>query len=92
MGGDLVLEVKPDRSTVSEWHSSKHLDSQKHIICPLENRGAWGGANDISAPDDSIFLISFRVLDTAAIVDRATGDFKWPWGQGRSPTNTIPPF
>lgn len=83
MGGDLVLEVKPDGSTVSEWRSSEHLDSQKHIICPLENRGAWGGANDISAPDDSIFLISFRVLDTVAIVDRATGDFKWQWGPGQ---------
>ena len=83
MGGDLVLEVKPDGSTVSEWRSSEHLDSQKHIICPLEHREAWGGANDISAPDDSIFLISFRVLDTVAIVDRATGDFKWQWGPGQ---------
>jgi len=80
MGGDLVLEVTTDGSTVNEWRSSDHLDTQEHVICPLESRSAWGGANDLSTPDDSTFLISFRILDTVAIVDRATGGFKWQWG------------
>ena len=92
MGGDLVLEVTPDGSTVDEWRSSEHLDTQKHVICPLEGRGAWGGANDISAPDDNTFLISFRILDTVAIVDRATGDFKWQWGPGQISHQHNPTF
>ena len=83
MGGDLVLEVTPDGSTVNEWRSEDQLDPQQHVICPLEGRAAWGGANDISAPDDSTFLISFRILDTVAIVDRASGEFKWQWGPGQ---------
>ena len=83
MGGDLVIEVTPGGDTVNEWRSSDHLDTQEHIICPLEGRAAWGGANDISAPDDGNFLISFRILDTVAIVDRVTGDFRWAWGAGQ---------
>ena len=75
MGGDRVLEVTPDGSTVNEWRSEDQLDPQQHVICPLEGRAAWGGANDISTPDGT-FLISFRILDTVAIVDRATGKFK----------------
>jgi hypothetical protein len=43
---------------------------------------AWGGANDFTALDDGSFLISFRILDTVALVDRDTGDFAWKWGRG----------
>ena len=82
MGGDRVLEVTPDGSTVNEWRSEDQLDPQQHVICPLEGRAAWGGANDISTPDGT-FLISFRILDTVAIADRATGKFKWQWGPGQ---------
>ena len=83
MQGDLVAEVTPEGTIVNEWRSSDHLNPQEDIICPLEARTGWGGANDISAPDDDSFLISFRVLDTVAIVDRATGEFTWKWGRGQ---------
>ena len=80
MHGDLVTEVTPDGSVVNEWRSSDHLDLKTDVICPLEGRGSWGGANDLAASDDGTFLISFRILDTVAMVDRATGEFSWKWG------------
>jgi len=83
MQGDLVTEVTPGGTVVDEWRSSDHLDPETDIICPLEGRGSWGGANDLSASEDGTFLISFRILDTVAMVDRATGEFRWKWGPGR---------
>ena len=89
MNGDLVVETTPGGSVVSEWRSSGHLNPQEDIICPLENRFSWGGANDLTVVengengDDGRFLISFRILDTVALVDRSTGEFVWKWGPGQ---------
>ena len=83
MFGDQVVEVTPDGTEVNAWHSGDHLDPETDVICPLENRAAWGGANDLtSSPDGSTFLISFRILDTVALVDRASGEITWKWGPG----------
>ena len=83
MFGDQVVEVAPDGTEVNAWHSADHLDPESDAICPLENRAAWGGANDLtSSPDGSTFLISFRILDTVALVDRGTGEITWKWGPG----------
>ena len=83
MFSDQVVEVTPDGTEVSVWRSAGHLDPETDVICPLETRDAWGGANDLTAsPDGSTFLISFRILDTVALVDRATGEMTWKWGPG----------
>jgi hypothetical protein len=81
--GDLVVEMTPGGSIVNEWHASDHLDPEQDVICPLENRLSWGGANDLTALDDGRFLISFRVLDTVALVERSSGRFVWKWGRGQ---------
>ena len=83
MLGDLVVETTPEGAIVYEWRSSDHLDPQGDLICPLEGRGSWGGANDLTALEDGGFLISFRVLDTVARVDRNRGGFAWKWGPGQ---------
>ena len=83
MQGDLVTEVTPSGTVVNEWRSSDHLDPETDVICPLEGRSSWGGANDLTASDDGTFLISFRILDTVAMVDLATGEFRWKWGPGQ---------
>ena len=49
----------------------------------MEGRGSWGGANDLEALEDRNFLISFRILNTVALVDRQTGGFIWKWGPGQ---------
>ena len=83
MTGDLVVEITSSGSVVNEWRSSGHLNPQEDIICPLESRASWGGANDLTAVEDSQFLISFRILNTVALVDRSTGEFVWKWGPGQ---------
>ena len=58
-----------------------------------ESRDAWGGANDLtSSPDGSTFLISFRILDTVALVGPVYGGVHLEVGpRATSPINTIPP-
>ena len=83
MLGDQVVEVAPDGTEVNLWRSADHLDPATDVICPLERRDAWGSANDLTAsPDGCTFLVSFRILDTVAMVDRSTGEFTWKWGSG----------
>ena len=81
MQGDLVVEMTPDGTVVYEWRSWEHLDPEEDIICPLETRVSWGGANDLTALDDGGFLISFRILNTVARVDRNSSGFLWKWGK-----------
>ena len=83
MMGDLVVEVKPDGSVVYEWRSVEHLSIEEDIICPLESRLQWSGANDLTPLDNGNFLISFRLLSSVAMVDRSTGSFIWKWGPGQ---------
>ena len=83
MFSDQVVEVAPDGTEVNVWRSADHLDLETDVICPLESRDVWGGANDLTASaDGSTFLISFRILDTVALVDRSTGAMTWKWGSG----------
>ena len=81
--GDQVVEVAPDGTEVGVWRSADHLDPETDVICPLERRDAWGSGNDLTASlDGRTFLISFRILDTVAMVDRSTGEITWKWGPG----------
>ena len=82
MLGDLVAEITAEGSVLYEWHSSDQLRPEEDIICPLENRRARGGANDLTPLENGNFLISFRILDTVAMVDRSSGEFTWKWGPG----------
>ena len=83
MFSDQVVEVTSAGVEVDVWRSADHLVPETDMICPLERRDAWGGANDLtSSPDGSTFLISFRILDTVALVDRSTSEITWKWGPG----------
>ena len=83
MLSDQVVEVTSAGVEVDVWRSADHLVPETDMICPLERRDAWGGANDLtSSPDGSTFLISFRILDTVALVDRSTSEITWKWGPG----------
>lgn len=81
MWGDVVREVSPQGEPVSEWLSWEHLDPETDTICPLESRKEWTHANSIALTPDGDLLLSFRLIDTVAIVDRLSGAFKWKWGK-----------
>lgn len=82
MLGDVIAEIAPDGSTVYEWRSWEHLSLDEDKICFLEARREWTHGNSLSLTLDGNFLISFRLIDVVAIIDRATGDFNWKWGPG----------
>ena len=82
MLGDLVREVTPSDDTVSEWRSWEFMDVDEEIICHLEPRHEWSHGNCVNLTADGDLLVSYRIIDTVGIADRATGEFKWKWGPG----------
>lgn len=82
MLGDVILEVDPKGEVVHRWNSWEHLDVEEDVICPLEHRMEWSHGNSIYTTPDGDWLLSMRRLDTIAVIDRETGDFKWRWGRG----------
>jgi hypothetical protein len=92
MLGELVQEITPDGKVVYEWRSCDVLSVDEDVICPLENRKEWTHANSIKVNDEGDILISLRLIDDVAIIDRATGKFKWKWGKGRLSHQHHPTF
>lgn len=82
MWGDSLQEITPRGKVIWEWLSYEHLDPKIDVICPLCPRDQWAEANSCAIlPNDDI-LISFRRINTVCIVEKATGNIKWRWGQG----------
>ena len=82
MVGDALREVTPDGCTVWEWRAHTALDPARDVICPLHPRHEWSHCNTVEELPDGNLLVSFRHLDTIAIVDKASGAFTWRWGPG----------
>ena len=80
MLGDLVREVTPDNETVWEWRAWERLNVDEDIICPLEARREWSHGNTLNITPEGDLLVSYRLISTVGIVDRASGEFKWKWG------------
>ena len=79
MWSDYLREVDPAGNAVWEWHAYEALDVDEDIICPFENRTEWTHANACAVLADGNILISFRKLNTIAIIDRQTGKFAWKY-------------
>lgn len=82
MFGDLVQEVAPDGTVVFEWPSWEHLDPEKDVICPLEDRVEWTHGNSLKVTPEGDLLVSYRRTSVVGIVDRKRGHFRWRWGPG----------
>ena len=82
MLGDVVREITPAGDVVYEWTSWDHLDFDEDSICFLEGREEWTHQNALNVTHDGDLLVSFRQTDTVGIVDKASGEFRWKWGQG----------
>jgi hypothetical protein len=80
MIGDVIREVDPQGSIVWEWPAHQALDPSVDILCPLHQRTEWTHCNSIDELPNGDILVSFRLIDTIAIVDRASGLFTFKWG------------
>ncbi len=81
MWGDFFAEVTPGGDVAWEWHSHEYLDVEEDVICPLCPRSEWLHTNSCQPLPDGDILTTFRLTNTAAIVDRKTGGFRWKWGR-----------
>lgn len=82
MWADSFREITPDGKIVWEWLAYEHLDLGTDVICPLDRREEWTHGNSCVVLPDGNVLTTFLALDTVAIIDKKTGDFKWRWGPG----------
>jgi hypothetical protein len=80
MWADAFREITPEGKVVWEWLGYEHLDPETDAICPLCFRSEWTHANTCFVLPDGNLLTSFLTLNTIAIIDKVTGDFKWRWG------------
>ena len=76
MIGDVIREVSQAGEVVWEWCAK---DSELIEISLAEDchRGEWAHANSISPAPDGNILVSFRHLDTIALIDKASGKLTW---------------
>lgn len=82
MWGSVLQEITPEGKVVWEWLSYEHLDFELDAITPGCWRFAWPGWNSLAElPDGNIMTSSYNTSNIL-IIDRATGDIKWRWGQG----------
>ena len=79
---DKIIEVDKNGKVVWEWHAYEHLDPEKDVICPLCRRYEWTHCNSVFETKNGDILTSFRPIDTVAIIDKKSGNFKWKWGRG----------
>ena len=82
MWGDAVRKIDPSGNVLEEWRSWEHFDFDHDRICPLESHKEWTHSNALDVGPAGQWLISFRLTDTVAIVDPASGEFRWKWGPG----------
>ena len=76
MFADVVREIDPDGKLVWEWRF-KDIDPNSFALAEDCHRGEWAHSNSVAPTLDGNILISFRHLDTIAIVDRASKEIVW---------------
>ena len=79
---DALQEITPNGKVVWEWLAYEHIDFDEDVICPLCTRDTWTYINSLEVLPDENILVSFRNIDTIAIIDKTTGHYKWRWGRG----------
>jgi hypothetical protein len=76
-----LREVTRDGQIEWSWFCADHLDLETDVLCPLCPRHCWGFINGFDLMPNGDILVCLRLLNDLAIVDRATGQFKWRLGR-----------
>ncbi len=84
MWGEAIQEIdRETKEVVWEWLTFEHLDVATDIIGPLHPRDRWTNINAVHVLPDGNLLVSFRCINTIAVIDRESGDITWRWGAGK---------
>ena len=83
MWGEAIQEINREtKEVIWEWNSFDHLDVEIDLIGPLHPRDRWTNLNAITIMPDGNLLVSFRRINTIAIIERTTKEIIWRWGPG----------
>ncbi len=88
--GDYLREVTPSGDTVWEWHAHEHFPFEEFPFKPHTPRHEYAHPNACFPLADGNILASWRNIDLIAIIERASGAFKWhlqdrSWGGQHDP-------
>ncbi|MCL4377182.1 MAG: aryl-sulfate sulfotransferase [Actinobacteria bacterium] len=81
MAAPQIREINRNKEIVWEWNGWKHFNIDKHVICPICDRFAWGYPNSIDEFENGDLIISLRDFNEVARIDRKTSEIIWEWGQ-----------
>lgn len=79
---EALQEIDRSGRVVWEWRSAEHLDPETDVIGPLHPRDRWTNLNAMEELPDGRILVSYRCINTIAIINRTSGAFDWKWGPG----------
>ena len=82
MWAETLQEIDRAGRVVWEWASADHLDPETDAIGPLHPRDRWTNLNSVSEMPDGRLLVSYRCINTIAIINRSSGNIDWKWGPG----------
>ena len=80
MWSDVLIEIDENNKRIWEWHSTEHLDIDKHKITFNDPRDEWSHGNTVVPIDHDKVLVSFRNISTVALINKKTGKFIWEIG------------
>lgn len=81
MWGDVLQEISPEGKVVWECPVYELLDPDIDILCPLCPREQWTYINSLVVLPDGDILVSLRLINTIAIIDKDRREIKWRWGR-----------
>lgn len=78
---DYLVELTTAGEVVWEWRSWEHLDPAEYpIVAVQDTRAEWTHGNAVVELPDGNLVVSFRVISTVIIIDRASGEVVWQLG------------
>ncbi|HJM75502.1 MAG TPA: aryl-sulfate sulfotransferase [Dehalococcoidia bacterium] len=80
MFGDDIVEVDADGNDVWSVSLADLLDPTEDPICPIEGRREWLHLNGIDVTASGDILFSCRNTSRVGLVDRASGELRWKFG------------
>jgi hypothetical protein len=80
--GDVLIEVNPSGETVWQWRIENVFVPEEDRTCYFHEFPEWTHCNSVAELANGDILVSFRLIDTIAIIEKATGKLRWKWGRG----------
>lgn len=82
---DVLTEITPKGEVVWEWRAQEKLDPAIDVTCALHGKAKgreWTHINAVCEMPNGDILITCRLTDMLAIIERSTGAVRWRWGRG----------